>query len=203
MKTNFQNGTIVTPEFLNAINTPVWKQAPANDGEFKPPVLGDMPDVQSAIAGMAQAIPDVCAVDLTACVAYRAGSGDVDVLLSSLIDVPNSHMRLRAVSSYGLYMISFFLKFNALVNNGNAFYIKVPESAFQARPWLASFLTSLYGGIDTSGTIGTYGQEYAKQAFLLPDDPANEVGIYTSPWAAWSDVVPGASLVVGSFTLVG
>lgn len=202
MKTNFQNGTIVTPTFLNAINSPVWKQAPANDGEIKPPALTDMPDVEAAIAGMAQAIPDVCTIDLTACVAYRAGSGDVDVLLSSLIDVPNSRMRLRAVSGYGLYMMSFLLKFNALVNSGNAFYIKFPESAFQARPWLTSFLTSFHGGIDVSGTVGTYGQEYAKQAFLL-DEPANDVGIYTSPWAAWSDVVPGASLVVGSFTLVG
>ncbi|HOX49898.1 MAG TPA: hypothetical protein PKY05_00310 [Fibrobacteria bacterium] len=50
MKTNFQNGTLVTPAFLNAINSPVWKQVPANDGEFKPPALTDMPDVEQAIA---------------------------------------------------------------------------------------------------------------------------------------------------------
>lgn len=55
MKTNFQDGTIVTPAFLNAINSPVWKQAPANDGEIKPPVLADMPDVEQAIVDAVEA----------------------------------------------------------------------------------------------------------------------------------------------------
>lgn len=192
MKTNFQDGSIVTPQFLNAINSPVWKQVPANDGEFKPPALGDMPDVQAAIAGMAQAIPNVCAVDLTACVAV--GANGTDVLLSSLLDMPSSKMVIRPVSNYGIYLIDSLLKFNAAATgSGLLFRIKVPDIAFQNRPWIASFLTGAKS-VPSPLLIGSlmWNQPNPIGGILMVD--ANtELNIYAGSLTShWDDVVTAA-----------
>lgn len=39
MKTTFTHGTVITPEFLNAINHPVFKESPENDGEIPLPLI--------------------------------------------------------------------------------------------------------------------------------------------------------------------
>lgn len=157
MKTNFQDGTIVTPAFLNAINSPVWKQVPANDGEIKPPELADMPDVEAAIAGMAQTVPDVCTVDLTACVAV--GANGTDVLLSSLLNMAASKILIRPSSPYGDYRLFGALVFNG-PTTGPAFQIRIPHSALQAVPWVAAFLAGLDGNsFWTCGSVRTYSQE--------------------------------------------
>lgn len=44
MKTQFQNGTIVTPAFLNAIANAVCKKSPSNDGEVKSPTFDELSD---------------------------------------------------------------------------------------------------------------------------------------------------------------
>lgn len=53
MKTQFDHGTVITPAFMNAINTPVFSENPQNDGELPLPPLSLMTDVQSAIAAEA------------------------------------------------------------------------------------------------------------------------------------------------------
>lgn len=193
MKTNFQDGTIVTPAFLNAINSPVWKQAPANDGEIKPPELADMPDVEAAIAGMAQTVPDVCTVDLTACVAV--GANGTDVLLSSLLDMPNSRAFIRPASSYGFYVLDLLLKFNATIS-GSPFRIKLPDSAFQGRPWLASFLLGAKQWVHSLQIHPVIGyKEDSHFGVLMATD--SELNIYASGMTAtWADVVPRGSSVL-------
>ncbi len=51
-KTNFTHGTVVTPEFLEAINNPVFSNDPQNDGEIPYPGLAEL-GVTAAIAAEA------------------------------------------------------------------------------------------------------------------------------------------------------
>jgi len=44
MKTQFQNGTIVTPEFLNAMANAACKKTPSNDGDVKSPSFDELAD---------------------------------------------------------------------------------------------------------------------------------------------------------------
>lgn len=193
MKTNFQNGTIVTPTFLNAINSPVWKQAPANDGEIKPPALTDMPDVEDAIAGMAQTIPDVCTIDLTACVAV--GANGTDVLLSSLLDMPNSRAFIRPASNYNFYALDLLLKFSATVG-GSPFRVKIPDVAFQNRPWLTAFLAGSKQWIHSLQIHPVIGFKVDSHLGILMVD-GSELNVYASGMTAtWADVVPRASSVL-------
>lgn len=62
MKTSFVDGTIATPAFLNAINSPTWSQTPDADGEFLPPVREELPDVDLALSSLESdvgVIPDM------------------------------------------------------------------------------------------------------------------------------------------------
>lgn len=83
-KTVFGHGTAVTPEFLNAINHPVFKKAPANDGEVEPPTLNVMQDVQEAIAEAAEA----AAAATTAVTAEEARARDAEAALGA--NLPSS-----------------------------------------------------------------------------------------------------------------
>lgn len=75
MKTNFDHGTQVTPEFLNAINSPVYSEDPQNDGEIPYPDaegIGLTAEINRAM-GAEQSVANLVAAEVNRAIAAENG----------------------------------------------------------------------------------------------------------------------------------